>query len=245
MTATDVVVFEQVTKDYPQGKLTVPALRGIDLTISAGEFTALAGPSGSGKTTMLNLMGCLDHPSSGRILLAGRDLTRLSRDELAAVRRRQIGFIFQTFNLIPVLSALENVELPLTLLGGISAAQARKKAASLLQEVGLAGLEHRRPGELSGGQQQRVAIARALVKDPAIVLADEPTANLDSVNGEAVLQLMLEMNRVKGTTFVFSTHDPRVMRYARRLVTMVDGRIATDERRDRETAAEPAAVSQS
>ncbi|HHW14749.1 MAG TPA: ABC transporter ATP-binding protein [Firmicutes bacterium] len=241
MTSTAVVVFEKVTKDYPQGRLLVPALRGIDLTIAPGEFTALAGPSGSGKTTTLNLMGCLDRPSSGRILLAGRDLTRLTRNELAAVRRKEIGFIFQTFNLIPVLSALENVELPLTLLGGVSAAEARARAAALLREVGLAGLEHRRPGELSGGQQQRVAIARALVKEPKVVLADEPTANLDSENGEAVLHLMLEMNQAKGTTFVFSTHDPRVMRHARRLVTMRDGQIVGDERRDGPEARETAA----
>lgn len=242
MTRTSVVVCEKVTKDYPQGKLLVPALRGIDLAVAAGEFTALAGPSGSGKTTLLNLIGCLDRPSSGRILLSGSDVTRLGRNELAAVRRKQIGFVFQTFNLIPVLTALENVELPLTLLRGVSAAQARERAAGLLKEVGLAGLEHRRPGELSGGQQQRVAIARALVKEPAVVLADEPTANLDSANGEAVLRLMLEMNRAKGTTFVFSTHDPRVMRYARRLVTMVDGQIVKDERRDGEAAQESTAA---
>ncbi|MGE5508868.1 MAG: ABC transporter ATP-binding protein [Chitinophagales bacterium] len=226
-----VVVLEKVTKEYPQGKLTVPALRGIDLTVTAGEFTALAGPSGSGKTTTLNLIGCLDRPSSGRLTLAGRDVSGLGPNEVAAVRRKEIGFIFQTFNLIPVLTALENVELPLTLLGGVSAAEARRRAAAMLEEVGLTGLENRRPGELSGGQQQRVAIARALVKDPAVVLADEPTANLDSENGEAVLQLMLAMNQAKGTTFIFSTHDPRVMGYARRLVTMRDGRIVGDERR--------------
>jgi putative ABC transport system ATP-binding protein len=242
MTGTNVVVFEKVTKDYPQGRFNVPALRGIDLTITSGEFTALAGPSGSGKTTSLNLIGCLDRPTSGRVQLGGHDLTRLTPNELSAVRRTDIGFIFQTFNLIPVLTALENVELPLTLLGGISAAQSRARAAALLAEVSLAGFEHRRPGELSGGQQQRVAITRALVKEPKVVLADEPTANLDSENGEAVLQLMLNMNRVKGTTFVFSTHDPRVMHYARRLVTMRDGQIAGDERRDQSVEPTPAAL---
>jgi putative ABC transport system ATP-binding protein len=232
MTGTGLLVLQDVRKDYPQGKLMVPALRGIDLTVAAGEFTAIAGPSGSGKTTTLNLIGCLDRPTGGRILLAGRDLSQLGKKELAAVRRQSIGFIFQTFNLIPVLTALENVELPLTLLGGVTATEARRRAAAALAEVGLTGLETRRPGELSGGQQQRVAIARALVKEPKMVLADEPTANLDSENGEAVLRLMLEMNQTKGTTFVFSTHDPRVMRHARRLVTMRDGRIAADERRE-------------
>jgi putative ABC transport system ATP-binding protein len=226
---TDLVVLQGIRKDYPQGKLVVPALRGVELTVAEGEFTAIAGPSGSGKTTMLNLIGCLDRPTAGRILLAGQDLTGLSQKALAVVRRRSIGFIFQTFNLIPVLTALENVELPLTLLGGVSPAQARERAAAVLAEVGLQGLEGRRPGELSGGQQQRVAIARALVKAPKVVLADEPTANLDSENGEAVLHLMLEMNEAKGTTFIFSTHDPRVMRHARRLVTMRDGQVVGEE----------------
>ncbi|MDI6871054.1 MAG: ABC transporter ATP-binding protein [Bacillota bacterium] len=238
MTGTDLVVLQGIRKDYPQGKLTVPALRGIDLTVKSGEFTAIAGPSGSGKTTMLNLIGCLDRPTAGRILLDGQELTSLSKNQLAAVRRQSIGFIFQTFNLIPVLTALENVELALTLLREVPAAEVRDRAMKVLAEVGLAGLEGRRPGELSGGQQQRVAIARALVKEPKVVLADEPTANLDSENGEAVLHLMLEMNQTKGTTFIFSTHDPRVMRHARRLVTMRDGQIVGDERRNGQTAEE-------
>jgi putative ABC transport system ATP-binding protein len=222
-----------VKKDYFQGKLAVPALRGIDLTIEAGEFTSIAGPSGSGKTTLLNLIGCLDTPTAGTIKLAGRDLAHLNKIELADIRRENIGFIFQSYNLIPVLTAYENVEFALAIAhqGKFDATSARNKVMRLLAEVGLEGLEHRRPNDLSGGQQQRVAIARALVKEPRLVLADEPTANLDSDTGKAILHLMLRMNREKGITFIFSTHDVMVMEYARRLVLIRDGSIAADQRR--------------
>lgn len=219
-----------VRKDYYQGKVVVPALRGIDLTVEAGEFTAIAGPSGSGKTTLLNVIGCLDKPTAGHIRLAGQDLAQLSKTQLADIRRQKIGFVFQSYNLIPVLTAYENVEFSLALLGA-KPEDAREKVMGILKDVGLEGLENRRPNDLSGGQQQRVAIARALVKDPDLVLADEPTANLDSETGRAVLDLMLELNRKRGTTFIFSTHDSMVMEYARRLITVRDGRIAQDQRR--------------
>ena len=224
-----------VKKDYRQGRLTVPALRGIDLEIERGEFTAIAGPSGSGKTTLLNLIGCLDTPTEGVIRLDGSELSRLSKAQLADIRRRRIGFVFQSYNLIPVLTAYENVEFSLALLGegstaGEDSTDVKDRVMRILADVGLSGLENRRPGDLSGGQQQRVAIARALVKGPDLVLADEPTANLDSETGKAIIELMLEMNQKKGTTFIFSTHDQMVMNYARRLVTVRDGRIAGDKR---------------
>ncbi|MGE5584011.1 MAG: ABC transporter ATP-binding protein [Bacillota bacterium] len=221
---------EGVRKDYRQGRLTVPALRGIDLEIEGGEFTAVAGPSGSGKTTLLNLIGCLDTPTEGVIRLDGRELAKLSKAQLADIRRRRIGFVFQSYNLIPVLTAHENVEFSLALLGD-AMTDVKDRVMRILADVGLGGLEGRRPGDLSGGQQQRVAIARALVKGPDLVIADEPTANLDSETGKAIIELMLEMNQKKGTTFIFSTHDPMVMNYARRLVTVRDGRIAEDKRR--------------
>ncbi|MBO8142334.1 MAG: ABC transporter ATP-binding protein [Firmicutes bacterium] len=238
------VELEGVSKTYRQGKLEVPALRGVDLEIEAGEFTAIVGPSGSGKTTLLNLIGCLDVPTAGIVRLAGRELSRLDRNALADIRREKIGFIFQSFNLIPVLTAKENVEFALALLRRNGAGQVHgEQVTELLAEVGLAGLENRRPGELSGGQQQRVAIARALVKAPAIVLADEPTANLDSENGRAILELMRAMNERRGTTFVFSTHDPMVMEYSRRIVTLQDGRVVADERREPDAAPHPARCS--
>lgn len=219
-----------VKKNYYQGKVTVPALRGIDLEIAKGEFTAIAGPSGSGKTTLLNLVGCLDTPSDGVIRLDGNELSKLSKTQLADIRRRRLGFIFQSYNLIPVLTAYENVEFSLALLRN-GATDIADRVMRILVDVGLGGLEDRRPADLSGGQQQRVAIARALVKEPDLVLADEPTANLDSDTGKAIMDLMLEMNRRKGTTFIFSTHDPMVMDYAHRLVIVRDGRIAEDRRR--------------
>ncbi len=220
-----------VTKDYYQGTVRVPALRGIDLDIKPGEFTSIAGPSGSGKTTLLNLIGCLDKPTSGQIALEDRPLEQLTKQQLADVRRDKIGFIFQSYNLIPVLSAYENVEFSLALLGRHSQAEIRSKVISILDAVGLQGLYERKPRDLSGGQQQRVAIARALVKEPKLILADEPTANLDSETGEAIVDLMQTMNREKNVTFVFSTHDPMVMEHAKRLITVKDGHVESDERR--------------
>ena len=216
------VRLDAVTKDYTLGQVTVPALRGVSLAVEPGEFMAVAGPSGSGKSTLLNLIGCLDHPTSGTVKIAERDVSALGDDDLSDLRARTIGFIFQTFNLIPVLSALENVEFPLLLRKG---ADARARARRALAEVGLADFARHRPDELSGGQRQRVAVARALVTDPVIVLADEPTANLDSATGEAIIALMEEINRRDGTTFIFSTHDPSVMARARRIVRLADGRV--------------------
>ena len=226
-----VVSATAVTKNYRHGQMEVPALRGIDLVIEEGEFTSLAGPSGSGKTTFLNLIGCLDQISGGELKIGGTEVARLNPIELAHLRREKIGFIFQTYNLIPVLTAYENVELPLVLLKKYTEAQIRDKVMRILADVGLQGLESRRPVDLSGGQQQRVAIARALVKEPKLILADEPTANLDSANAEAILELMKRLNEQKKVTFIFSTHDQLVMKYARRLVTMRDGKIVSDERR--------------
>lgn len=221
---------QDVVKEYHTGKTVVQALRGVSLRIEEGEFLSIAGPSGSGKSTLLNLLGCIDTLTSGTIRFQGKDLGSLSSDEASAFRREQIGFVFQSFNLIPVLSAYENVALPLELLHWDSM-RIRAAVLSILAEVGLEGLEKRKPAELSGGQQQRVAIARALVKNPAVVLADEPTANLDSKTGEEILQLMRSLNERHGTVFVFSTHDPMVMEYARRLVCLHDGLIVRDERK--------------
>jgi putative ABC transport system ATP-binding protein len=212
-----------VTKEYDLGRTKVPALRGVSLAVEPGEFMAVAGPSGSGKSTLLNIVGCLDHPTSGRVLVSGQDVAALGDDALSDLRARTIGFIFQTFNLIPVLSALENVEFPLLFRGGRHAGHER--ALSALEAVGLKEFARHRPDELSGGQRQRVAVARALVTDPAIVLADEPTANLDSQTGETIIDLMLDINRRAGTTFIFSTHDPKVMAHAQRVVRLSDGRI--------------------
>jgi putative ABC transport system ATP-binding protein len=227
--AKNVVECVNLVKNYKQGSLQVPALRGLDLTVTAGEFTAISGPSGSGKSTCLNLVGALDVPTSGRVLLEGRDLGALSRSALGKLRRDRIGFVFQAYNLIPVLTAYENAELVLALQGK-PLAERREKVLALLAEVGLEGMEQRRPDELSGGQQQRVAIARAIAADPAVVLADEPTANVDSETAEKILGVMERLNRERGVTFVFSTHDPRVMQRARRLVRLVDGRIDDDTR---------------
>ena len=220
-----------LTREYSHGRMTVPALRGVDLDVEAGEFTAIAGPSGSGKTTLLNLIGCLDRPTRGRLVIDSDDVAGYKPSELAGLRREKIGFVFQTYNLVPVLTAYENVELPLVLLGGKTRGEIKDRVMSMLSEVGLAGLESRRPMDLSGGQQQRVAIARALVKQPSLVLADEPTANLDSENSQAILALMKTMNETRGATYLFSSHDPLVIGYARRLVQMRDGNIVLDERR--------------
>lgn len=217
------------TKVYPMGDLTVVALRGIDVGVEPGEFTAFAGPSGSGKSTALNLIGCLDRPTEGRVMVDGRDVATLDDGALGELRAKRIGFIFQSFNLIPVLTAAENVDLALRLAGVTENRAARVEKA--LVDVGLKDLLHRRPAQLSGGQQQRVAIARALVKHPAIIIADEPTANLDSTNGEAILDLMREMNERDQVTFLFSTHDPMVMGRARRVVRLKDGAIVGEERR--------------
>jgi len=225
-----IAVMENVIKNYKVGKVEVPALRGISLSIQEGDFAAIAGPSGSGKTTMLNLFGCLDKPSEGRVYLNERDISKFSSNKLADVRNLNLGFVFQTFNLIPVLTAFENVEFPLILLKKGKPKERKESVMNILTQVGIADLAHRRPLEMSGGQQQRVAIARALVKGPKVVLADEPTANLDSVTGEGILKLMLEMNKSTNTTFIFSTHDPMVMGYARRLVRVHDGKIQSDER---------------
>ena len=226
-----IALMEDVKKNYKVGKIEVPALRGVSLAIDAGEFVSLAGPSGSGKTTMLNLFGCLDKPTEGKVYLEKQNVARLDHNQLADVRNQNLGFIFQTFNLIPVLTTFENVEFPLVLLKQGNARARRKKVMAILNDVGLGDMANRLPSELSGGQQQRVAIARALVKEPRIVLADEPTANLDSKTGEAILKLMLEMNQKTKTTFIFSTHDQMVMDYAKRLVKVHDGQIASDERK--------------
>jgi len=217
-------------KDYDEGKVVVHALKGVNLEIEKGEFAAIAGPSGSGKSTLLNLMGCLDKATSGKILINGIDISTYNKKELANIRRKSIGFVFQTFNLIPILTAFENVAFPLSLLG-ISDGEIRNQVNGILADVGLKGMETRFPNELSGGQQQRVAIARALVKEPAIILADEPTANLDSVTGTEILDLMKNLNEEKNATFIFSTHDPVVMEMAKRVVTLHDGQISSDERK--------------
>jgi len=225
-----IVKMEKVVKNYHVGKVEVPALRGISISIEEGDFASIAGPSGSGKTTLLNLFGCLDKPTEGTIYIANQDVSKLSSDQLANIRNRNLSFIFQTFNLIPVLTAFENVEFSLILLKVGGPKQRRDMVIKILAEVGIAELANRKPNEMSGGQQQRVAIARALVKNPKVVLADEPTANLDSKTGEDILKLMLEMNQKTKTTFIFSTHDPMVMNYARRLIKLHDGRIESDER---------------
>ncbi|MBU1026995.1 MAG: ABC transporter ATP-binding protein [Candidatus Margulisbacteria bacterium] len=225
-----IATMEDVIKNYKVGKIEVPALRGVSLTIEEGDFLSIAGPSGSGKTTMLNLFGCLDKPTEGRVYVGEQNVARMSPNQLADVRNKNLGFIFQTFNLVPVLSAFENVEFPLILLKEGNSRERKTKVLNALADVGIADLSDRRPFEMSGGQQQRVAIARALVKNPKIVLADEPTANLDSVTGEGILKLMLEMNKKTKTTFIFSTHDPMVMDYATRLVKVHDGKVMSDER---------------
>ena len=223
---TAIVSIRDATKDYHLGNVIVPALRGITLDVNEGEFLSIAGPSGSGKTTLLNLIGCVDTPTSGTVSVAGRDIGKLKERQLTDLRLHTIGFIFQCFNLVNVLDVLRNVELPLLLQRVPSAAQRRERVTSLLQRVGLGDLIKHRPSELSGGQRQRVAIARALVTRPKLVLADEPTANLDSVTGQNILDLMRELNQTEKTTFIFSTHDARVMSYASKVVRIADGRVA-------------------
>lgn len=224
------VKIEGLYKVYKQDTIVVDALKDINLSIEKGEFIALAGPSGSGKTTLLNIIGALDKPTSGRVLLGDDDITKMSKNELSQIRLTKIGFIFQEYNLIPVLTALENVEYVM-LLQGLSEQERREKAYGILKEVGLEGLEDRRPSQLSGGQQQRVAVARAIVSHPSLILADEPTANLDSKTADSLLDLMYALNQEKGITFVFSTHDKLVMEHARRLILLKDGKVSGDERK--------------
>jgi putative ABC transport system ATP-binding protein len=218
----EVVRIENATRIYKVGAVETQALRGVNLGIENGEFTALVGPSGSGKTTLLQLIGCLDQPTSGAVWVDGKDVTRLNRNQRADMRRGHIGFIFQFFALIPTLNAYENVEMPL-LLNGSNPKERRERVLELLQAVDLADRVKNRPDQLSGGQQQRVAIARALAPKPALILADEPTANLDTENGRQVMEIMEKLNKETGVTFVFATHDPRVIKYAHRVVTLRDG----------------------
>jgi putative ABC transport system ATP-binding protein len=225
-----------VTKIYRQGVVDVPALRGVDLDIEAGDFATLSGPSGSGKTTLLSLIGGLDRPTAGEITVDGEAITHMDGARLADLRLNKIGFVFQTYSLVPVLSAIENVEFILRLLGR-PAAERQARAREVLREVGLQGLEDRRPSRLSGGQQQRVAVARALAPKPAIVLADEPSANLDSSNAEELIGLMARLNAASGITFLIATHDARVIAHSRRRIEMTDGKITADERRSTEVAA--------
>lgn len=216
-----------IKKTYHQGKVEVAALRGVSLSIDTGGFVAIAGPSGSGKTTLLNLIGGLDLADSGSVVVDKQDFSKMSQSELASLRLHRVGFVFQAYNLIPVLSALENVEFVM-LLQGVPHAERNERARAILDDVGLEGMYDRRPAELSGGQQQRVAVARAIVSGPAIVLADEPTANVDSKTGQGLLNMMKQMNEKKEVTFVFSTHDHMVMEYARRLIHLRDGQIVED-----------------
>ena len=225
------VKLENVSKIYHTNAVEFPALEKVSFSIDNAEFLSIAGPSGSGKTTILNIIVCLDSPTSGTVLLDGSDISKKSSNELADIRRYNLGFIFQTFNLIPILSAFENVEFPLILKGNLKEADRRQIVEDILKDVGLQDFMNRKPNELSGGQQQRVAIARALVKKPKLILADEPTANLDSKTGQEVLELMKNLNEKTGATFVFSTHDRMVMDYARRIISLHDGQIAGDKTR--------------
>ncbi len=226
-----IVTVRELTRHYQQGQITVKALNGVDLDIQAGEFIALMGPSGSGKTTLLNQIGALDTPSSGSVVVDGNELASMSKPKLAQLRLRRLGFVFQAYNLIPVLSAYENAEFVL-MMRGTPEAERRKIVMDTLASVGLQGMEHRRPSEMSGGQQQRVAVARAIAGSPALVLADEPTANLDSKTGNELIALMRKLNDEQGITFVFATHDPKIEERARRVIWMEDGKILRDERRD-------------
>ena len=224
-----VVAIRQVTKVYQMGDVEVHALRGIDLDILAGEMIAIMGPSGSGKSTLMNIIGCLDVPSAGTYRLDGADVSRLSDDALAEIRGLKIGFVFQSFNLLPRTSALANVELPL-IYAGMSGRQRRQRATDALVQVGLGDRLDHKPNELSGGQQQRVAVARALVNQPSMILADEPTGNLDTRTSEEIMELLQRLNRDQGITIVFVTHDPETAAYCRRVVHIRDGRIDRDER---------------
>jgi putative ABC transport system ATP-binding protein len=221
----NIIEIKKLKKDYPLGNTTVHALRGINLNIREGDFLSIVGPSGSGKTTLLNVIGCIDHASEGSVKIGGTEITALDDKQITDMRLHKIGFIFQTFNLIPVLDVIENVEFPLLLMKNLSKAESRARAEKLIDEVGLSEHVKHRPAELSGGQRQRVAIARALVTNPDIVLADEPTANLDSVTGQQILEIMRKMNKIEKTTFIFSTHDANVLKYARDVIKIRDGQI--------------------
>jgi putative ABC transport system ATP-binding protein len=221
------VELKNVVKTYRTGPIDIPALRGVSLQIAPGEFLAIAGPSGSGKTTLLNIIGGLDRADTGEVWVEGKNLQLFSSGELARMRLERLGFVFQAYNLLPVLTAMENAEFTL-LLQGVPVERRRERVQKLFTEIGLAGLENRRPAELSGGQQQRVAVARAMVTEPALILADEPTANLDSATGAALLDVMEQLNRSHNTTFIFSTHDPQVMDRAHRWIRLRDGQIASD-----------------
>jgi len=223
----EVIRLEDVTRVYKIGEVETYALRGLTLTIEEGEFTALVGPSGSGKTTALQVMGCLDKPTSGRVLLKGEDVSKLSGSKRADLRRGSIGFVFQFFALLPGLNAYENIELPL-LLARKNGKQRKERVTELLEAVGLSDRAQHRPDQMSGGEQQRVAVARALATEPILILADEPTANLDTDNGRQVMEIMLRLNEETGTTFVCATHDPRVVAFARRVVELRDGKVSDD-----------------
>ena len=222
----EIAKLTDITRIYKIGEVETHALRGVDLSIGEGEFMTLVGPSGSGKTTLLQLIGCLDKPTSGKVLINGQDATSMNRNQRADLRKGTIGFIFQFFALIPTLTAYENVELPLLLMGKKNH---KSRVMELLEAVGLADWAKHRPDQMSGGQQQRVAVARALAVDPILILADEPTANLDTKNGEQIMGIMQKLNKETNTTFVFATHDPRVIKYAKRVVTIEDGKIVKDE----------------
>jgi putative ABC transport system ATP-binding protein len=225
----NIIEMKAVKKNYELGSTLVPALRGVDFHVEEGDLLSVVGQSGSGKTTLLNLIGCIDRPTEGSIKVQGEEITKMDDRTITNLRLFKIGFIFQTFNLIPVLNVLENVEFPLLLMRKYAKTQVKEMAEKMIGEVGLKPYIHHKPAELSGGQRQRVAIARALVTKPAIVLADEPTANLDSETGATILELMQEMNRLEKTTFIFSTHDPDVLKYARRMIKLKDGQIVAEE----------------
>jgi len=228
----EVIRVESVSRNYRSGEVEVRALKSLSLSIKRGEFTAIAGPSGSGKTTLLNIIGGLDTPSSGRVILAGKPINEMSGNELSDFRRDHIGFIFQSYNLIPVLTVKENIEYVM-LLQGVPEQERSQRVKAILREVGLEGMDKRLPIQLSGGQQQRVAVARAMVSRPDIILADEPTANLDSATGAALLDMMSSLNEKSGMTFIFSTHDRMIMEKSRRLIMLRDGQIESDQLRSR------------
>ncbi len=223
----EVIRAENLTKTYKMGEVEVHALRGVSFTIQRGEVISIMGPSGSGKSTLMNILGCLDHPTSGVYILDGEDVSDLTGDRLAAIRNRKVGFVFQSFNLLPRQSAISNVELPLRY-AGINTRQRRQRALETLWAVGLSERIHHRPNELSGGQQQRVAIARALVNDPAILMADEPTGNLDSKSGKEIMELILRMNSERGTTIIIITHDPTVAARTQRVIRLMDGQLVEE-----------------